>query len=373
MPIKGGITLGDRLELIVEVNHNLAQWHIVQDFHTITRDILLFHQFTTFAQAQSHDWTNKIAGRNHARADIRFLNAIYHSNIWHTRRIVHLYLLAVLGIDIITYVRHGGYHIHIKLTIQTLLHNLHMKQTQESAAETKAQCHRRLRRESQSGIIQLKFLQRCTQVLIILRLNRIHTRKDHRFSLLKSCNRFCTWTSHVRNGITYFHLGRSLDTRNDISHITCRNLFGRLHIQFQHTYLVRIVFLTRIEETHTVIRFHRTIDHLEIGDNSAERVEHRIKHQALQWRLRVSLWRSNTVNNRIQYLWYTITCLSRTTQYLLTFTTQQIDDLILHFLGHSRVHIALIHHRDNLQVMLKSHIEVGDRLRLHTLRCIYDQ
>ena len=177
----------------------------------------------------------------------------------------------------------------------------------------------------------------------------------------------------MRNGITYLHLGRSFDTRNDISHITCRNLFGRLHIQFQHTYLIRIVFLTRIEETHTVIRFHRTINHLEIGDNSTEWIEHRVKYQALQWRLRVSLWRSNTFNDSIQNLRYAVASLSRATQYLLTLTTQQIDDLILHFLWHSRVHIALIHHRDNLQVVIKSHIKVGNRLRLHTLRCIYDQ
>ena len=45
-----------------------------------------------------------------------------------------------LVVNHIRYVRNSGNHIHIKLTVQSFLHNFHVKQSQEAAAESKAQC-----------------------------------------------------------------------------------------------------------------------------------------------------------------------------------------------------------------------------------------
>lgn len=58
--------------------------------------------------------------------------------------------------------RDRGNHIHIKLTIQTLLNNFHMQHAQETATKTKAQRCRRFCLKSQRRIVQLKFLHRRT-------------------------------------------------------------------------------------------------------------------------------------------------------------------------------------------------------------------
>ena len=74
-------------------------------------------------------------------------------------RIMYLDLLPFLRMHDIRNVRNGGYHIHIKLTIQTLLNNLHMQQAQETATEPKTQRGGTLRLESQGSVVQLQFLQ----------------------------------------------------------------------------------------------------------------------------------------------------------------------------------------------------------------------
>ena len=61
------------------------------------------------------------------------------SRIRHTTGIMHFSHIALLIIYIIRYVRHGSNHIHIKFTVETFLHNFHMKQSEESATETEAQ------------------------------------------------------------------------------------------------------------------------------------------------------------------------------------------------------------------------------------------
>ena len=131
---------------------------------------------------------------------------IYHRLIRQTRGIVHLFHLTLLRITHIRYVGDGGNHIHIKLTIQTFLDNLHVEQSEETATETEAQSHRGLRLEGQRGIVKLQFLKRCTQVLIISRIDGIDTGEDHRLHFLESLNRPFAWTVNMGNGITHLYL-----------------------------------------------------------------------------------------------------------------------------------------------------------------------
>ena len=58
--------------------------------------------------------------------------------VGHARRIVYLAHLAVFVEDVVTYVGHGRDDIHIKLTVEAFLHNFHVEQSEEAAAESKA-------------------------------------------------------------------------------------------------------------------------------------------------------------------------------------------------------------------------------------------
>ena len=61
-----------------------------------------------------------------------------------------------------------------------------MQEAEEAATEAEAERGRRFRLESQRGIVELKLLQRGTQILEVLRLNRINTREHHRLHFLES-------------------------------------------------------------------------------------------------------------------------------------------------------------------------------------------
>ena len=50
VPVKRSITFGDGFEFVVEVDDNLAEWHIVQYLHTVTRNVFLLDEFTSFTQ-----------------------------------------------------------------------------------------------------------------------------------------------------------------------------------------------------------------------------------------------------------------------------------------------------------------------------------
>ena len=159
VPIEGGVALGDGFEFVVEIDDDLAERHVEEKLHAVAGDILLLDEFTTFAETECHDRTDVVGGGDDGRADIRLLNAVDLREIRHAGRVMYLDHAAVFGIDVVRDVRDGGDDIHIELAIQPLLDDLHVQETEESAAETKAQRHRRLRLEGERSIVELQFLQ----------------------------------------------------------------------------------------------------------------------------------------------------------------------------------------------------------------------
>ena len=373
MIIKRRIPFGNTLQLIVEIDHNLSQRHIVIDFHTITGDIFLFNQFTTFTQAKRHNRTDIIGGCNNRCFDIRFLDMVNHRRVGHTTGVVHLLHITLLVIDMVGHVRHRSNHIHVKLTIQTLLHNLHVEQSEETTTETKTQSQRRLRLESQRRIIQLQLFQRRAKIFEILRLNRINPGKHHRLHFLKTGNSLVTRTGNMRNGISHLHLFRSLDTGNNISHIPRTKFVARYHIHFQHSHFIGIILFSRIEEFHLIPLANHTVFNLEISNNSTERVEYRVENQSLQRSLFISFRMRNTLDHGRQYFFHSHTRFAGCTDHFLPLAAQQFNDLVLHFFGIGTRHIAFINHRNNLKVVLNCHVQIRDSLCLHSLRSIDNQ
>ena len=78
----------------------------------------------------------------------------------------------------------------------------------------------------------------------------------------------------------------------------------------------------------------------------------------------------NAFNHRIQDFFHTQTCLTRCTDDFFTLTAQQFHDFIFHFVRHGAIHVALVHDRNDFEVVFQSHVKVRDSLCLYTLRCI---
>ena len=54
---------------------------------------------------------------------------------------MHFLGAALLVIDHIAHVRHGGDDIHVELTVKSLLHDFHVEQAQETATESESESY----------------------------------------------------------------------------------------------------------------------------------------------------------------------------------------------------------------------------------------
>lgn len=216
-------------------------------------------------------------------------------------RVVDFEHVALRRGDAVRNVGYGGDHVHVELTVQALLYYLHVKQPEESAAESETEGKRTLRLERQRCVVQLQFFERCAQVLVLVGLDRVDTREDHRLDIFESGYRLAAWCCDRRNGITYLYVRRNLYTRTYIPHITCPQFIARLHLELEHAYFVGIVLAARIEELDVFALADTAVEYAVICDDAAEWVEDGVENQRLQRGVVIALRCRYALHDGLEY------------------------------------------------------------------------
>ena len=145
----------------------------------------------------------------------------------------------------------------------------------------------------------------------------------------------------------------------------------RHHVHLQDSYLIGLIFLAGIDELHLLSALDASVHNLEICNNASEGIEHRVKDEGLQRCILITTGWSNTVNNGIQYLLHTLPCSGTGTDDILMLATYEVHNFVLNLLRHGIGHIALVHNRDYLQVVINSHVKIGNGLCLYSLSSIH--
>ena len=159
MIIEGSIAAANTLQLIVKIYHDFSQWHEELNLHTISGNEILSNQFATLTQTECHDRADIVCRSDNRSIDIWFFHMLNERWVRHSRWVMHLHRFAMLVIYHVRHVWHGSNHIHIEFSVESLLHNLHVEQSEESATETETEGCRTLMLERERSIIQLQLFQ----------------------------------------------------------------------------------------------------------------------------------------------------------------------------------------------------------------------
>jgi len=99
----------------------------------------------------------------------------------------------------------------------------------------------------------------------------------------------------------------------------------------------------------------------------------RVEHQRPQGFARVPGWRRNLAHRRLQHGPDVFPGLGGDRDHVIDRHAQQIRNLLGHHIRLSRRQVDLVDDRDDLQIVLQSHVEVGERLSLNALRRVHNQ
>ena len=215
--VQRGIPLGVGLQGIKEIVNDLIQRHQIMQLHQTGIQILHILEFTAAVLAHRHDVAHILVGRNDRSLDIRLLRVVDVGGIRIIVRVIHANQRSVILIDIVDNGGQRGDQVQIELPLQALLDDLHMKHTQEAAAETEAQCHRGFRLKGQRRVIQLQLLQRVTQVGVLGAILGIDAAVDHGLHRAVAGQRFRCRIGGVGDGITYTGIFHVLDGSREVT------------------------------------------------------------------------------------------------------------------------------------------------------------
>ena len=98
MIVKRRISLGYRLQLIIEIDDNLTERDHEMQFYTIAAHVFLIYELTSFVETKLHYRTDIIGISNDRSLDVRLLYMVDECRIRQPRRIVNLFRPTLLVI-----------------------------------------------------------------------------------------------------------------------------------------------------------------------------------------------------------------------------------------------------------------------------------
>ncbi len=383
--VEAGVALRQRLELIVEVHEDLRQRDLVLQQHAaradqrrlllLARALQVIHalELTTAAGDQLH---------HHADVAIRADDGDVHPGLAddldvvgrrQVGRVVDDDLLAVGSPHFVLDARRSDEQIEVVLALEALLHNLHMQQAEEAAAEAGAEGNARLRLKGERRVVELELLERFAEERVVVGLRWVEAGEDHRLRLAIAGERLRRRRCRVSECVADADVADVFEAGRDVADFACAQATARLGIGDEEADLERVDIAFRQHEAELVPVLDGTIDHSEVGEHAFVGIVLRIEDESAQGRRGVAARRWHQPHDGLEQVAGAGAFLSGGEQDFVAAEADDVADLLGDALRVGAGEVDLVDHGNDRKIVLHRDVDVGDRLRLDALRGVDDE
>ena len=372
--VHGRIAVRDALERVVEVDEDLVQRQHAVQHHAVAVHRLRALQDAAAVQHDAHHVADRVARRDDARLEDWFGDRVVGARLRHLQRVVELLHRAILHRHLVDNAGGGGDDVEIELTAQTLLHDLHVEQTEEATAEAEAQRDRALVVEGESRVVEVELLKALPDLLELVRGHRVDAAEHRGTQLLETRKRLVTAEARRGDGIADLDFAWILHRAHEITGLAGLELLLRLLRGREDAHLVQGGRDARPHELHRVAALHRAVEDPHVGDHATEFVEDRVEDEGAQRRVDAArLGRRNALDDGLKHVRTANASLGGDEQRVVHRNRQDVLDL-LGDAGDVRAgKIDLVQHRHDLKVRILGEVGVRDRLGFHALGGVHDE
>jgi len=176
-----------------------------------------------------------------------------------------------------------------------------------------------------------------------------------------------------RHCLTDVALAHRLQAGGDVAHLARRQAVHRLHAGAEHADLHRLSGYTRRHHAQAICLADHAIEDAHVSNHALVRVVVAVEDQRACRGFNVALWGRDMADNGFQHLIHIAPGLGADLQHVGGVNADQVFDLLRDLVGPRSGQIGLIGDRHDLQVLFEGHVQVGQRLRLDTLRAVHDE
>ena len=160
------VALAARLELVEVVGDDLGERNVEHERRARVGEVLHLDKLAAPARREVHERPDVELGRDHLEAAVRLGDALALGRLGQVARAVDEPLGAVAAGAAVDDRRRRRDEVEVVLALEALLHDLHVQEPEEAAAEAEAHRVVDLGLELERGVVELQLAERLAQVLL---------------------------------------------------------------------------------------------------------------------------------------------------------------------------------------------------------------
>ena len=268
--VKGGVTLGHRLEPVIKIKHHLIERQVI-DRHGAAAGIGQIQLDAPTVLAQFQHIAQVFVRHQNGCLDARLFQVIHMSQIGHIGRVVQLDHGLIAHIDVIHHARRRGDQLDIVFAFHPVADHLKVQQAQEATAETKAQRRRGFHLKAKGRIIQRQLVDRITQVFKFGTINREQAAEHHWLRRFKARQHLFGALLLMGDGIAHTGVAHLFDRGGQETNLARPQLLDHFHLGTEDADAVHMVGRAIGEHLDPLALFQHPVhdphqnDHAEIG------------------------------------------------------------------------------------------------------------
>ena len=282
-------------------------------------------------------------------------------------------LLAADGRDFVRDVRRRLHEVDIGILLQPLLHDFHVQQAEEAAAEAEAERVARFGLEFEAGIVDRELVERFAELLEVLAVGRIQAAEDHPLRLFVAGQRGGRLAVGDRHRVADVDVAERLDVADDVADLAGGELVAADAPRRELAELDDVVRRAGLQELDPRALADRAVHDADVRDRAAVLVVHRVEHHRLQHGVRIARRRRHALEHGLQHGFAVEARLRAAADDFVGIDRQRVLDFFLDFVDAGVREIDLVDHRHDRQIVLHRRVGVGDRLRFDALKRIDQQ
>ena len=258
---------------------DLGQRHPVGDHHAVARLVLHVEELAPPLLAELHHVADIRAGHHDGGGHHRLADALDLGGIREMVRVVNRDLFAITQLDTVFHGGRGAEQGEVELALQALLDDLHVEQTEKPAAKAESKRGRRLRLINQRGVVELEFLERFFQLLVLFGVGRKKTRENHRRDVAVPGQRRRRWTCGIGDGVAHPRVADVANIGDQVADLAGGKILDHGPLRAENPDLVNFEALAGLHHQNSDALAQGALEDTDVGDDTAVGIELRVEDQ----------------------------------------------------------------------------------------------
>src|SRR6185369_14909274 len=370
--VERGIAARDRLQPVVEIEHDLVQRQVVFH-HGAVADVSEFLLRAAAVLTVLEHGAEIFVGREDGRLDPGLLHLLDVVRLRHVDRIVDLQLAAVGGLDPVDHRGRGCDQVEIEFARQPFLDDLQVQEAEEAAAEAEAERGARFHLVREAGVVEPQLAHGSAQVFELRGVDREQAAEHHRDRRAEAGERLLDRLAVVGDGVADARIGHFLDRGGEHADLAGAELVDQRQLGLEHAGAVHLVVRVGAHhaDAHTLLE--HAVDDAHQHDDAEIDVVPGVDEESLERGVAVAFGRRQAGDDRLQHGLDVLSGLGRNLDGVRSIEPDHVFDLLFDLSRLGGRQVDLVEHRHDFVAGVERVVDVGERLRLDALRGVDHQ